>query len=85
MQKGDSFSFTLKLETFFYRESELPMMNITNMTLKNKITTQKNFQNNLKRHSLLKINLFFKKSKSTPLKLPKNIDGAYVWLIDIRK
>ena len=30
------------METFLYQESESPMMNITNMTLKNKITIPKN-------------------------------------------
>ena len=36
------FLFHFENETFLYRESELPMMNIINMTVKYKIATLKN-------------------------------------------
>ena len=40
---------------------------------------------NLKRHSVVQISLFFKKSKFTLSKLPKNIDEEKVWSMDKQK
>ena len=67
------------METFLFRESELPMINVINMTLKYKIATLKNLTEMRQMtlsdplNSVIKIPLIF-----TPLKLPKNTDGENV-------